>query len=120
MLRYLPGIETPLKLHNIMRYIDPFKLPVSFSSSSIVECMVVENVTFISVDEFINRMKLSYQGIILPPQISELTESSYVHELTHTQLAHQKGIIKNKGNIQQKQKEDHVKQEKNCHRQFNS
>ena len=95
MLRYLPGIETPLKFHNIMRYIDPFNLPVSFSSSSIVECMVVENVTFINVDEFLNRMKLSYQGIILPPQINELTESSYIHELTHTQLAHQKGIIKN-------------------------
>ncbi len=95
MLRHLPGIEEPLKFHNKIRYIDPFNLPVSFTSSSIIECMVVENITFISVDEFINRMLLSYRGIILPPQINELTESSYVHELTHTQLAHQKGIIKN-------------------------
>ena len=94
ILRYVPGIEIPLKIHNVSRHINPLRLPVRFSSSSIVECMVVENVTYISVDEFLNRMQLSFKEIILPPQINELTESSYVHELTHTELAHQRGIIK--------------------------
>lgn len=95
ILRYVPGIELPLKIHNISRHIHPFDIPVKFSSSGIVECMVVENVTFISVDEFLKRMNISFKEIILPPQINELTESSYVHELTHTELAHQRGIIRN-------------------------
>lgn len=95
ILRYVPGIEIPLRIHNVSRTINPLRLPVRFSSSSMVECMVVENVTFISVDEFLNRMQISFKEIILPPQITELTESSYVHELTHTELAHQRGIIKN-------------------------
>lgn len=95
ILKYIPGIEAPLKIHNISRYIDPFKIPVRFTSSSLTECMVVENVTCIQIDEFLNRMQISFKEIILPPQITELTESSYVHELTHTQLAHQRGVIKN-------------------------
>lgn len=95
ILLHVPGIETPLKIHNITRRINPFDLPVRFSSDSIVECMVVENLTFINVDDFLNRMQVSFKEIILPPQIHELTESSYVHELTHTQLAHQRGIIRN-------------------------
>lgn len=95
ILKYSPDIETALKLHNISRYIHPYNLPVKFTSPSIIECMVVENITFISVDEFLNRMNLSFKEIVLSPQITELTESSYVHELTHTQLAHQRGIIKN-------------------------
>lgn len=95
ILRYVPGIELPLKIHNISRHIHPFNLPVRFTSSSLVECMVVENVTYINVEEFLKKMKLSFKEIILPPTINELTESSYVHEITHTQLAHQRGIIRN-------------------------
>lgn len=95
ILRYVPGIELPLKIHNISRHIHPFNLPVRFTSSSLVECMVVENVTYINVEEFLKKMNLSFKEIILPPTINELTESSYVHEITHTQLAHQRGIIRN-------------------------
>ena len=95
ILRYVPGIELALKIHNISRHIHPFNLPVRFTSSSLVECMVVENVTYINVEEFLKKMKLSFKEIILPPTINELTESSYVHEITHTQLAHQRGIIRN-------------------------
>lgn len=95
-LRHIPGTELPLRIHNsLIPYIDPLKLPVSFSSQTLTECMVVENVTLIQNPQFINGMKLSFKEIILPNQISELTESSYVHEITHTQLAHIKGIIKN-------------------------
>ena len=95
ILIHIPGIKTPLKLHNIVRRINPFSLPVRFNSNSIIESMVVENITFINVDEFLNRMQVSFKEIILPSQIHELTESSYVHEITHTQVVHQKGIIRN-------------------------
>lgn len=94
ILRYIPGIELPLRLHNITRYIHPFDLPVRYTSETISECMVVENITFIDTEDFLKRMKLSFKEIILPPTITELTSSSYVHEITHTQLAHVRGIIK--------------------------
>lgn len=94
-LKRLPGTELPLRFHNsLIRYIDPLSLPVNFSSSDLTECMVVENVTLIDTPDFINRMKVSFKEIILPTQITELTENSYVHEITHTQLVHIKGIIK--------------------------
>ena len=95
VLRHVPGTELPLKIHNsLIPYIDPLKLPVSFSSQTLTECILVENVTLIQTTQFITGMKLSFKEIILPAQITELTESSYVHEITHTQLAHLKGIIK--------------------------
>lgn len=94
ILRHLPGIKIPLQIHNIARNIHPFNLPVRYTGETMIECMVVENVTYIATDYFIDNMKLSFKEIILPPQITELTSSSYVHEVTHTQLAHIKGIIK--------------------------
>lgn len=95
-LTHIPGIQTPLYFHNsLIRYVNPLHLPVNFTSSELTECMLVENVTMIQNPDFIDNMKLSFREIILPQQITELTESSYVHEITHTQLAHLKGIIKN-------------------------
>ena len=94
VLKHIPGIKIPLKIHNIARNIHPFNLPVRYTGETMIECMVVENVTYIATDYFIDNMKLSFKEIILPPQITELTSSSYVHEVTHTQLAHIKGIIK--------------------------
>ena len=94
ILKNIPGIEIPLRLHNITRYIHPFDLPTKFTSDNITDCMVVENVTFINSEEFFKRMKISFKEIILPQTITELTSSSYVHEITHTQLAHIKGIVK--------------------------
>ncbi len=95
ILKYTPGLKVPLYIHNnFMRYINPLKLPVSFSSSEITDCMLIENATFIRTEEFINNMKLSYSGIILPREITELSESSYVHEITHAEVAHLKGIIR--------------------------
>lgn len=94
ILKNIPGITIPLKLHNISRQIHPFDLPVKFISESITECMVVQNTTYIDNLEFLRNMKLSYKEIILPPTITSLTPSSYVHEITHTQLSHIKGIIR--------------------------
>lgn len=94
ILRYVPGIEVPLRLHNITRYINPFDLPIEYSTEEQNDCMVVENITYMDSEEFLKRMKISFQKIVLPPTITELTESSYVHEITHTQLIHVKGIIK--------------------------
>lgn len=94
VLKHLPGIKIPLKIHNVARNIHPFNLPVRYTGETMIECMVVENVTYIATDYFIDNMKLSFKEIILPPQVTQLTASSYVHEVTHTQLAHVKGIIK--------------------------
>lgn len=88
-------IEKCLNLYNKLKIdINPFSLPVHFSSSNISECMVVENATFIQDDYFLKNINISYRSIILPPSVTEITESSYVHEITHTQLTHVKGIIK--------------------------
>ncbi len=95
LLKYIPGQDVPLFLYNnLVRYVHPFHLPVSFTNADMTQCMVVEHATYIVNDDFLKRMVISYRGITLPEQITELTESSYVHELTHTQLG-QKGIIKN-------------------------
>ena len=95
LLIHLPGIKIPLKVHNIARNIHPFNLPIRYTGEELTSCMVVENVTYLATEYFIDNMKVSFKEIILPPTITELTSSSYVHEITHTQLAHIKGIIKN-------------------------
>ncbi len=95
ILSRIPGQELPLIFHNsFIKYVDPFDLPVDFSLPDMTENMVVENATFIDNDDFLRRMKISYKKIALSSSITELSESSYIHEITHTQLAHIKGIVK--------------------------
>ncbi len=94
ILKYIPGIEIPLKLHNVSRYVHPFDLPIRYTEDDQPDCMVVENITYMNTESFLNRMIISYKEIVLPSNITELTSSSYVHEITHTQLSHIKGIIK--------------------------
>lgn len=96
LLRYIPSQDLSLKVYNsLITYKNPFNLPISFTSQDFTDCMVVEHATFIDNDDFLKKMKITYREIILSKQITELTESSYVHEITHTQLAHLKGIIRN-------------------------
>lgn len=74
--------------------ISPFWLPISYSSEDLANGALVENALFLEEEEFKKRNRISYRQIILPREVSELTEATYVHEITHTQLNDQPGIIK--------------------------
>lgn len=71
--------------------IDPFSIPVIWSKKY-GENMVISNGNILHCEEFYKNAKIYYQGIILGENPSELSESSYVHEITHTQLTRVKGI----------------------------
>lgn len=74
--------------------INPFSLPVEFSGNDETEVSIVTNSSYINNTEFLKYIDVSYRKIILDRRITELTESSYIHEVTHTQIS-RRGIIKN-------------------------
>lgn len=89
----LNNIEICLMFYNLNIKINPFLLPLAFKKDEMA-CMAVENATCIDNEEFIKKMQISYRKIILSEPITELSEASYVHEITHTELTSSKGIIK--------------------------
>lgn len=95
VLNHIANIDTCLSINGVTGfYISPFLLPVSFCASDATGCMVVENVTYINDDHYLENMKVSFRGIHLQRVTSELSESSYVHELAHTQTLSIKGSIR--------------------------
>lgn len=72
--------------------IDPFLLPVNFKGTGEGENLLIANGAILDCEEFYKNAKIYYQGIVLGENVNELTESSYVHEITHTQLTAVKGI----------------------------
>ena len=95
ILNRLDNIDTCLKINNgLGLYISPYLLPTSFTAQDETGCMVVENIAYIKDDYYFEHMKPSLKKIILQQNVSEITESSYVHELTHTQLLDRKGIVR--------------------------
>lgn len=95
ILKNINNMDICLKINGLTgAYISPFLLPVHFCASSSTGGMVIENVTYLRLDYYLERVKVSFKEIQLSPVISELTESSYVHELIHTQLLDRRGSIK--------------------------
>lgn len=87
MLRNIRNVRLSVGLCNLTCLnVDPFMLPVTFSRDENAENMLISNGAILHCDEFYKKAKIYYQGIILSGDVSELTESSYVHEITHTQL----------------------------------
>lgn len=93
LLSKIPNISLSIGLCNLTCVnIDPFLLPVTFGQINGHENMVVSNNAILHCEEFYKRAKIYYQGILLSEDVSELSESSYVHEITHTQLTKVRGI----------------------------
>ena len=95
LLSKMRNIDTCLKINNATGIcISPYHLPISFTAFDGTGCTVVENVAYIDDDYYLEHMKVSFKEIRLQKNISEITESSYVHELTHTQTLDRKGSIR--------------------------
>ncbi|MDE5888698.1 MAG: hypothetical protein K2H20_01620 [Bacilli bacterium] len=95
VLKNVNSIDACLRINSRTGlYISPFLLPVSFCAADSTGCMVVENVNYIKDDYYLENMKVSFRGIHLQQNVSEITESSYVHELAHTQTLSVKGSIR--------------------------
>ncbi len=75
-----------LQIHTI-RPVHPYKLPILLQP--------YDDIFSGSVSEVITKpdFNIVFREVNLSKQISEQTSASYVHEITHTQIEHQKGII---------------------------
>lgn len=81
------------KLCNMINIkVNPFRLPITYAKHEDNETMVVANATYIDNKDFFDNIDISYRGIILDEEITDLSSSCYVHEITHTQI--DKGMIR--------------------------
>lgn len=100
-LKYVPDIEKCLEHQTrFVIKINPFKLPIQVIKDQKFPTAVVENTVRIINDDYIKRMPISYNKIFLQTPISEITESQIVHEITHTQLSHNKEVISDYSNTE--------------------
>lgn len=76
------------------RYINPLKLPINLTNSDDIFSAAVEEV-ITKQDSFI-----IFRHINLSKQVTEQTSSSYIHEITHTQLDSLKGSFRDYYNFE--------------------
>lgn len=80
-------------------YIDPFKLPTIFDKKDIYDGVLNPQIINTCVNdnrlfrELLPKLDVYFTHINLPMRKTEITTANYVHEITHTQLESQKGII---------------------------
>ena len=93
-LKYL-NIKPATKIINHFGiYTNPFNIPISFSSSDIINGTLIEPIIYLDNEEFYQNNHIGYRQIILPKEATKLTSATYTHEITHTLLNNQPGIIK--------------------------
>ena len=92
-LNWVPSFEVGVSLCNMTCVdVEPFMIPVRYKTVEGSDNYVISNGMMAYSEEFYRKMKIYYQGIVLNHMINELTESCYVHEITHTQLTKVKGV----------------------------
>ena len=78
-------------------YLDPFRLPVDFNIKSVnggtllTQALVTEDHEYFK--ELLPELNLYFSRIYLPKSTTDISTASYVHEITHSQLESNKGII---------------------------
>ena len=94
-------IHSPLdvaRLYNKAgKMVDPMDLPVDFTIPNIfggrlsAQTVITDDSAFL--EEMFPHINLYFQKILLSSTLTPVTTTNYVHELTHTQLESQKGVI---------------------------
>ena len=86
------------------KMINPFKLPINYKLDGInggtlvTQSVLTEDETLHK--ELLNKLNLYFTNIELPKRTTEVSTSSYIHEITHSQLESHKGIIEDFNNFE--------------------
>lgn len=96
---HVDNVELAAKMCNALNiYVNPFRIPVKYIGLDGFDTMTITNADFIDDPDFFNLVDISYKKIILGREVTELTESDYVHEVAHTQLTKTKGMVRQYAN----------------------
>ena len=91
-------LDIPYYYNLSAKMIDPFSLPIEYIQESIfagslcAQTLVTEDEEFLDI--ILPKLNVYFTHITLPKHITSIATTSYVHEITHTQLESNKGIIK--------------------------
>ena len=101
-------IRTTSDISNIYnqsaKIINPFKLPIQYKLDGInggtlvTQSILTEDETLHK--ELLPKLNLYFTNIELPKRTTEVGTSSYIHEITHSQLESYKGIIEEYNNVE--------------------
>ena len=84
--------------------ISPFRLPLQYvyplfyEASLVYQAIDMEDAALRR--ELLSEMDVSFKGIYLPKVLTPIATTAYVHEITHTQLESQKGIVEEYYNVE--------------------
>lgn len=78
----------------------PFDIPLSYEYDDNYSAKTELHVPTCDKEEFLKQMNIYFKGIILSRKITPIVGISYTHELTHTQLVGNRGIIKDFYNME--------------------
>ena len=90
--------DIPYYYNTSAKMIDPFDLPIKYIQGSIfagslcAQTLITEDEEWLDI--ILPELNVYFTHITLPKKITSIATTSYVHEITHTQLESHKGIVK--------------------------
>lgn len=97
----IKDITDLINLYNRLgKNISCFKIPISYVDNSPFYGTVSQHLNICGYKEFLQNMKLYIKRIKLSKQITNVTGMCYVHELIHTQLCRERGMIRDFKNVE--------------------
>lgn len=94
------NIDAINTMNKIVKWIDPYKLPIKFNGDSEYFGSICNILTVPDDEYFINNAYPIILKVFLGKTLTNITTSSYIHELMHTQLDSQKKSILNYHNAE--------------------
>ena len=91
--------DIPIIYNQSAKMVDPFLIPIEYDVNSIfggsltVQTVVTQDKSFF--EDLLPKLNIYFTNISMPKTLTSVAATSYVHEITHSQLESNKGIIEN-------------------------
>ena len=98
MLKQMQGvtsIEDALsRINGLITRISPLELPITWTPEHTMAGEIQKPLMLIPDDTYLREAPICFSTILLGNNITKISPATYIHELTHSQLESQKGIVR--------------------------
>ena len=93
----ISSLDDLVKLYNSAGvFVSPFAIPITYSKEKVFAGTIETQLLITdddSIDGILEKMNVYFNNVFLPKRVTPVATSCYIHEIMHSQLESQKGIV---------------------------
>ena len=90
--------------NNSALFLSPFELPIKykykelFCGTLVTQTLLTDNIK--QANSILKGLNIYFSGIVLPSTCTDISVASYIHEITHSQIESNKGLVEDFNNLE--------------------